>query len=231
MEAFDPLTMLYTYCITVDDGAAPNPFWGVCTLAICKPVVRRVAQIGDWVVGTGSVNSPIGDIGGKVVYAMKVTDKMTMEAYDEYTRKHLEQKIPSRTSNNRRIWLGDSIYDFGQHPPKIRKSVHNERNRDTDLGGKFVLLSTEFFYFGNKPIELPENLKPIARQGQGHNSQSNSPFVESFIKWLYGLGLKPNVLNGSPQRDAFKNEEAIINCAATRRRSAEEDEKLDRLLS
>ncbi len=71
-------TTLFSYCIPYDDGAAPNPFWGLCTLAICKPGIRRVAKEGDWVVGTGSVNSPAGDASGKVVYAMRVTQKMTM---------------------------------------------------------------------------------------------------------------------------------------------------------
>ena len=48
---------LFTYCIPIDDGAAPNPYWGICTLVICKPVIRRVANVGDWVVGIGSKNS------------------------------------------------------------------------------------------------------------------------------------------------------------------------------
>ena len=60
---------LYSYCLKHDRGAAPNPFWGVCTLVICKPVIRRTADVGDWVVGFGSKNSPIGDVSGKVVYA------------------------------------------------------------------------------------------------------------------------------------------------------------------
>ncbi len=47
---------LYTYFIPFDNGAAPNPFGGICTLAICKPVIRRNAKAGDWVVGTGSVD-------------------------------------------------------------------------------------------------------------------------------------------------------------------------------
>ena len=32
---------LYTYCIPYDSGAAPNPFWETCTLAICKPVILK----------------------------------------------------------------------------------------------------------------------------------------------------------------------------------------------
>lgn len=66
---------LYSYRIPVDDGAAPNPYWDICTLVICKPAIRRTAQVGDWVIGTGSKNSPIGNIEDKLVYAMKVTDK------------------------------------------------------------------------------------------------------------------------------------------------------------
>ena len=73
---------LFSYCIPYDDGAAPNPFWGLCTLVICKPGIRKVAQVGDWVVGTGSKRSPIGDIGGQVVYAMCVSQVLTMREYD-----------------------------------------------------------------------------------------------------------------------------------------------------
>ena len=62
--------VLFTYVVLHDTGAAPNPFWGTCTLVICKPRIRRAAQVGDWVVGTGSAESPIGDRRKHVVYAM-----------------------------------------------------------------------------------------------------------------------------------------------------------------
>src|SRR5260370_258494 len=84
----------HTACIPYDDGAAPNPFWGLCTLAICKPRIRRSAKIGDWIVGTGSKRSPIGDIAGQVVYTMCVTRKMKMEEYDEVTRSEFPYKVP-----------------------------------------------------------------------------------------------------------------------------------------
>lgn len=67
---------LFSYCIPHDHGAAPNPFWGVCTLTICKPGIRRVAQVGDWVVGVGSVNVGGKDYSGKLVYVMKVTKRL-----------------------------------------------------------------------------------------------------------------------------------------------------------
>jgi hypothetical protein len=69
---------LFSYVLRKDDGAAPNPFWGVCTLAICKPVIRRTAEVDDWVVGTGSKRAPDGrDLSGTVVYAMRITKKLS----------------------------------------------------------------------------------------------------------------------------------------------------------
>ena len=66
-------------------AAAPNPFWGICTLVICRPGIRRAAKAGDWIVGTGSSNSPIGDISDRMVYAMRVSQKITMQEYDTCT--------------------------------------------------------------------------------------------------------------------------------------------------
>ena len=87
------MVTLFSYRITHDTGAAPNPFWGVCTLVICKPRIRLAAQVGDWIVGTGSANSPIRDISDSVVYAMRVSQKMTMREYDTYTQQFLPQKV------------------------------------------------------------------------------------------------------------------------------------------
>lgn len=32
---------LFSYVVETDSGFAPNPFFGVCTLARCKPSIRR----------------------------------------------------------------------------------------------------------------------------------------------------------------------------------------------
>src|SRR5882762_6472831 len=45
---------LYSYVVARDFGFAPNPFYGFCTLATCKPRIRAHACVGDWVLGTGS---------------------------------------------------------------------------------------------------------------------------------------------------------------------------------
>src|SRR5688572_11795221 len=93
---------LYSYCLRYDTGSAPNPYWGICTLVICKPAIRRTAEVGDWIVGLGSANSPIGDISNDVVYAMKVTNKLTIKEYDQFCKTSLPKKIPNWRSRDYR---------------------------------------------------------------------------------------------------------------------------------
>jgi hypothetical protein len=190
---------LFSYCIRYDIGSAPNPFWGLCTLAICKPNIRQSANVGDWVVGTGSAVSPIGNISDKVVYAMRVTQKMTMEDYDRFTRSKLPRKIPLMTSIDPRRRSGDSIYDFSTSLPLLRPSVHGEGNKKTDLKGGWVLLSNHYFYFGDSPVDLPEELLEIVKKGPGHKANFDPYDVDAFIHWIHSFGYPPATLIGKPQ--------------------------------
>src|SRR5262245_19102367 len=69
---------LHSYVVARDYGFAPNPFFGFCTLATCKPRLRSVAQVGDWIVGTGSKKHKRERF---VVYAMRVTGTLTFNQY------------------------------------------------------------------------------------------------------------------------------------------------------
>ena len=191
---------LYSYCVKHDSGAAPNPFWGICTLVICKPAIRRTADIGDWVVGFGSKNSLIGDISNKIVYSMKVTAVLTLQEYDQLCRNKHPKKIPDWFSKDFRRKVGDCIYDFSKDDvPNIRLGVHSEINRERDLGGENALLSKHFYYFGDKPIPIAEDLEPIIHNTQGHKSTSNDPYADAFEKWIEGTKYKKNHLYGDPQ--------------------------------
>lgn len=189
---------LFTYRIVHDTGAAPNPFWGRCTLAICKPAIRRVAQPGDWVAATGSAVAPAGDLSRRVVYMMRVGETMAMRAYDAYTRDLLPEKIPDLRSSDFRRRAGDSIYDFTTEPPTLRRSVHQEGNRRTDLSGENVLISDHFFYFGHEAVPLPTRLWPIIKKGQGHKSTANDSYLAAFLRWVDGLKLEPGSILGRP---------------------------------
>jgi hypothetical protein len=183
---------LYSYCVRYDTGAAPNPYWGVCTLVICKPAIRRAARLGDWIVGLGPKTSRIGDISGHVVYAMCVTGLMSMKCYDAHCQRDLSGKMPDWASMEYERRVGDCIYDFsGPGEPCLRRGVHGEGNRQVDLGGMNALLSEHFYYFGDKPVPLPEHLRSIAHRTQGHKSRANAQHAEDFVAWVeekYGQG-------------------------------------------
>jgi len=196
----------------------------MCTLAICKPVIRRTARVGDWVVGTGSKNSPIGDVSGCLVYAMKVTASMSMADCDAWTAQQLPAKVPSSSRSDNRRRLGDSIYDFSVDPPSQRDGVHGPENVHTDLGGLNVLLSSHFYYFGDRPLLLPKSLLPIVKQGQGHRSWSNQPYITDFVAWLEE-SQAPGI-HGQPQLDLFQDETTAKSCALLRAQESIEDETL-----
>lgn len=152
---------LFTYTIPIDDGAAPNPFNGMCSLAICKPSIRRVAKPGDWVAGLGSKNAPSGDLSGHLVYAMRVEEVLSLQDYDRNAESRWPYRIPNLQSAALQDRLGDCIYDFSSGVPIQRSSVHGASNIFTDLSGENVLLSKDFYYFGNRARKLPDKLLAI----------------------------------------------------------------------
>lgn len=202
---------LFSYCLRYDDGAAPNPYWGVCTLVICKPAIRRTAEIGDWIAGLGSTNSPIGDISTRLVYAILVTDKKTMEAYDKYCTENYPNKIPVMRSRDYRLRMGDCIYNYSSGSnPVLRWSVHKEENRKRDLEGEYALLSKHFYYFGDHPVPLPEGLFPIIHAARGHKSDANQPYIQPFIEWIENIGYQKNKIYGEPQlKEKFSRDSDI----------------------
>lgn len=194
---------IYSYVLHIDDGAAPNPFWGLCTLTICKPVIRRKAQIGDWVIGTGSKNTKLKDgksydFSDSIVYAMKITNKKSLSEYDDFCRNHLTNKIPNWEAKDWRLRLGDCIYDYSTTiEPTLREGVHNEFNRQRDLSGYNALLSDHFYYFGVEARPLPTELKVLIKKNQGHKKIENHRLIQEFEKWIKQF--EKNKLYAEPQ--------------------------------
>lgn len=190
---------LYTYTIPVDDGAAPNPFHGMCSLAICKPGIRRTAERGDWIAGIGSKAAPSGDLSRRVVYAMKVEEILSLQDYDRLAPKRWPHRIPNVKSPALQDRLGDCIYDFSDgNSPVQRAGVHDNGNVLTDLGGRNVLISRDFYYFGSRAKPLPDSLLAICHQTQGHRSIANDPYVEKFVAWIRSVAPTPGQLYGWP---------------------------------
>ena len=219
--------MLYSYCILEDNGSAPNPFWGVCTLAICKPKIRKHIQIGDWIVGTGS--SKYG-LSNQMVYAMEITEKISFKEYDEYCRERLPEKIPVKgLTKDMRKKVGDCLYDYSTGKIIMRDwGAHQLENMKRDLSGEFVLLSDHFYYFGSKTVPLPNHLLKIVKQGQGHKSKSNAPYLEKFIEWITTFKKQKNKVNSNPYGlRLFEKEEYKSTCGKLHLINDEADENVN----
>lgn len=152
---------LWSYKITRDYGFAPNPFFGVCTVACCKPDVRGPAAVGDLVVGCGSSELKLV---GHVIFAMRVAEKLTFEEYWEDAR--FERKRAVYTVGKARAF-GDNIYHRGANGQWVQEDSHhslkgggwNALNAARDLKANAVLIGTDFVYWGNGAPKIPARLR------------------------------------------------------------------------
>lgn len=147
---------LFIYVIARDFGFAPNPFHGVCTLATCKPGIRRAAAEGDWILGVGGKN--LGSAHRKCILLMKVSEKISFQEYWDDHRFSL--KKPCRNGSHVKM-LGDNIYHKNTNGEWMQEDSHHSNadgtanyinlNRDTGTSDQ-VLISNFFFYFGESAI-------------------------------------------------------------------------------
>lgn len=81
---------------------------------------------------------------GRLVYAMKIEDVISLQDYDRFAPGHWPHRIPNINSLALQDRLGDCIYDFSSGAAVQRDGVHDSGNVATDLGGKNVLMSRDF---------------------------------------------------------------------------------------
>lgn len=182
---------LYRYVIDHDKGFAPNPFFKVCTLACCKPVIRKGAEIGDVIVGYGPAKH---ELSGKIIYWMMVDQIMRFDDYWE--EPEFEKKRP-RTGGSLMLNFGDNIY---HHAPGGRwvqeRSFHSDVNsltgggnlkRDTGCTDR-VLIGRDFAYWGAEGPRPPAQFKEFVWTGRGQvYNVASEERKEAFIGWLQAL--------------------------------------------
>lgn len=178
---------VFRYVIDHDMGFSPNPFHGICTLANCKPSIRRIAKPGDYVLGFGSAKSQVR---GKLIYWLRVDELAT---YDEYwidPRFALKKPV---VNGSHMKFHGDNIYHRGVDGSYIQEpSFHslpdgapNPLNVATDTGRTDrVIISNAFAYYGKNAIELPESLRPLVPKGRGHRTALDADTRQATIEWL-----------------------------------------------
>ncbi|HJW23502.1 MAG TPA: hypothetical protein VJ576_01280 [Rhodocyclaceae bacterium] len=153
-----PNSYLYTYTITRDFGFAPNPFHGFCSLATCKPHIRKAARIGDWVMGIGGTS--LGAAKRKCIFLMKVTEKNGFQNY--WSDRRFSLKKPLRNGSRVQM-LGDNIYHKGPDGSWIQEDSHHSNpdgtpnpvnvKRDTGHSDQ-VLISNYFIYHGSQAVAV-----------------------------------------------------------------------------
>jgi len=182
-----------------DYGFAPNPFFGVCTLATCKPRIRAAAQVGDWVVGTGSKTRGRNK---RIVYAMRVTAALTFVQY--WASPQFERKKPNLQGSKKQSF-GDNIYTRNPRTNEwcqanshhsMTDGTANMLNVTTDTQADRVLISDDFVYWGGSGPSLPKrflNYGPLHESlcaGRNHKSNFSQEFVEELVAWIQSLGVK-----------------------------------------
>jgi hypothetical protein len=190
-----PKPLLFSYIVARDFGFAPNPFYGVCTLATCKPQIRRSAQPGDWVIGTGSRAKGLD---GRLVFAMEVEETLSFEEYWSDPRFLL--KRPRLTGSVKQAF-GDNIYHKDPVTGDwLQENSHhtfpngspNPRNIDADTKAPRVLVGRNFMYLGGQGPEIPKRFRDrhgydIVCKTQGHKCRFPRSLVAEFISWVNAL--------------------------------------------
>lgn len=191
-QAIQLLVRLFSYIVARDYGFAPNPFYGFCSLATCKPKIRSAADVGDWVVGTGA-KTKYG-LTGRLIYAMKVEEFLDFDSY--WTDPRFRCKRPVLNGSLKQVY-GDNIY-YRNSDRWVQEDSHhslengrqNRRNIARDTSANRVLVARKFVYFGITAPLIPKPFRPYKATGediccprQGHRVMSHE-LATAFESWL-----------------------------------------------
>lgn len=138
----DKKPCIWSYVVVHDEGSAPCIDDNLLTLCICKPLIRRGANIGDWVVGFAK--KKIGT--NLITYVAEITEKISLEEYFLDPKPRLDKIY--YLDNGSLVHYGGEIHN-------------NTRNWRTDLSGKYCLISSNFWYFGKSPLSNIEELHDL----------------------------------------------------------------------
>ena len=189
------MAKIYFYKLIVDDGGAPCVTPSLLSLAICKPMIRATAEVGNLIIGFAA-NSLWSD--NRIIYVARVTDRLENGDYF---------KLPKYKRR------GDCIYEWrrGGFVERPGATFHGSPgDLAHDLGGPpshrraTSLLSREFCYFGDLgsnayKAEFPIVEKAVMALGRGHRV-NHSPKLLAELEQMAGwvCSLTGPCIKGSP---------------------------------
>jgi hypothetical protein len=174
---------IYFYKLTADNGGAPCLRYGLLSLAICKPMIRKTARKGDLVFGFAA-NSLHRD--NRLIYVARITKKLCGGEYYKNSRYSGRRDCIYQLSGTRFVWKKNSMY----HGPE---EVHHDLGQHPDYPRANVLLSRDFRYFGREGAAQYKSRFPLVREavqrlGRGARVRHNEELRRELIAmadWLW----------------------------------------------
>ena len=189
---------LHSYIVEHDLGFAPNPFHGLCTLATCKPLIRKYAVVGDYVMGTGA-KSKKREQQNKIIYLMRIGCIINFDRY--WADPQFARKKPVMNGSVVQRY-GDNIYhrDFTTSDWIQEDSFHSREggqvhrvNLETDTGTTDnVLIGDQFIYWGGEGPLIPSEFGQMVQKTQGHRSRDDENEIKAFLNWINSLNCSPS---------------------------------------
>lgn len=180
----------FSYVVARDYGFAPNPFYGVLTLATCKQRIRKVASVGDYIIGNADAAR-----GNKLIYMAKVSEVTTFDRY--WYDRRFQCKKPVMNGSQKKLY-GDNIYHHDETGNWLQDNSHHTNNdgsinvdnlkRDTGTTDH-VLICNEFIYLGKSMIDLPKEFASCIHYGINHHCPD---YATAERLWNYLRGLFPD---------------------------------------
>ena len=175
----DSLALLYVYTMTHDTGFAPHVDRSgrFLTLATCKPKIRAVAKLGDWIMGIAGVARLDGSRRGRVVYLAEVTrDPSTFSDY--FSAAEFQGRL-------------DNIYWRNGSFHQVKNPFHGPEQVDHDTSADSVLISERFVYFGRQGPSLGDSgFADLVWFAPGHtkwtiepDSVADSMIRDATVRW------------------------------------------------
>lgn len=170
------MTRLFSYVVEHDEGRSPNPFGRYCSLAHCK--FSRNGTRKNIIESAGQGDWIVGTGGASARSA-------------GHGRVIYAMKIKYK------LTLAEYYRDT-----RFKGRIDN-RPEDSHREDRFVLIGTEFYYFGANAPRIPPMFKrhPLEKKGPGFRKDFDEAFADSFAAWLqasFRRGRQGNPVCGMP---------------------------------
>lgn len=205
-------TRMWSYRMTYDTMFAPNPFFGLLTLATCKPMIRRSQnnEKGMWIAGWTACTIHNADKSitrsekgkEKLVYLAQIDDIIPL---DDYWEKYPEKRPNLALGEGDASYYGDNIYSTGYTDANGNIIPHANCGNHEGISsaqrdyhrGKNVLICKRFYYFTpeKRISNIPSEFQILIHPGKGQSIKKGE-IVDRFIKFITDCATEDGVQDG-----------------------------------